>query len=65
MAKQDHKEEQKDIDESDKSLYTYIENYEKMVSEALVSNVPLWVMRYYEGIPEIYLKDTGSDDHKK
>ena len=64
MAKHYHKEDNNDNDYSDDSLYTYIENYEKMVSEALVSGVPLWVMRYYEGIPEIYLKDIGSDDRK-
>lgn len=51
-------------DKEDKHTLSIIKDYEHFIGEALVSGVPMWVLRYYDGMPESYLDDTSDDKQK-
>ena len=51
-------------DKEHKRTLSIIKRYEEFKKHISVSGVPVWVLRYYDGMPESYLDNTGDDKQK-
>ena len=60
----EHTESNKDVHEEAKSIVSLIKRYEDFMGQAIVSAVPLWVLRYYDGMPETYIDNIDDDRHQ-
>lgn len=45
-------------------ILSLIEEYESFVKDVEVSGLPMWVICYYDGMPETYTKHTGDESQR-
>ena len=60
----EHTEYNKDVHKEAEAIVSLIKRYEDFMGQAIVSAVPLWVLGYYDGMPETYAYDNSDDDTK-
>lgn len=54
-------EDNNNLHKEERYIVSIIKRYEEFKRQASVSGVPMWVLRYYDGMPESYMDNTGDD----
>lgn len=57
-----HNDDTSKQDDDTSSYIPIIKEYEDFIGEAIVSGVPMWVLRYYDGMPETYTDNEPKDN---